>query len=535
LVEVRDNDTRRPWLRKSRAAALGFGLGATLALSPFVWAENPTGTNNPPPVGNTAAETMTSPIALMQHQSFAPLVKKVSPAVVNISVTQSAASDTMAEEPEQGTSPGSPNSPFDEFLRRFFDQQNPNGQRHLFPQMPGGQAHRIALGSGFIIDPSGYVVTNSHVVGNAGKVEVTLQDDSKYPAKIIGRDPKTDIALLKIKADKPLPSVSFGDSSAAQVGDWVMAVGNPFGLGGTVTTGIISARGRDIHSGPFDDFLQIDAPINRGNSGGPTFNLDGQVIGINTAIYSPNGGSVGIGFAVPSSVAKTVVAQLQEHGKVSRGWLGVQIQEVTPAIAASLDLQGEHGALVAVVTPNSPGAKAGLKQGDVILSFNGSEVSRLRDLPRLVAETAPDTGAKMKVWRNGQTTELQAMLGELPNNEQVASATDGQEQDESAARADALGMHFALLNSQLRRELHTGKEVQGVVVARVDPGSAADEVGLSEGDVVVAIDQQPVKTPQEAAARLKEAAASPKKSALLLLNRRGVTQYVGLNLSANQG
>jgi serine protease Do len=361
-----------------------------------------------------------------------------------------------------------------------------------------------------------------------------LQDDSKYSAKIIGRDPKTDIALLKIKADKPLPYVTFGDSSTGQVGDWVMAVGNPFGLGGSVTTGIISARGRDIHSGPFDDFLQIDAPINRGNSGGPTFNLDGQVIGINTAIYSPNGGSVGIGFAVPSNIAKTVVAQLEEHGKVSRGWLGVQIQQVTPAIAASLGLKGEHGALVAVVTPDSPGAKAGLKQGDVILTFNGNEVSRLRDLPRLVAETAPETGVKMKVWRNGQTEELHATLGELPNNEQVASATNGQEQDESA-RADALGMHLAPLNSQLRRELHTGKDVQGVVITRVDPGSAAAEVGLSDGDVVVAIDQQPVKTPQEAAAKLKEAAASPKKSALLLLNRRGTTQYVGVNLSGNQG
>src|SRR6202035_4085556 len=206
-----------------------------------------------------------------------------------------------------------------------------------------------------IIDASGYVVTNSHVVGDASKVEVTLQDDSKYPAKIIGRDPKTDIALLKIKADKPLPYVTFGDSSAAQVGDWVMAVGNPFGLGGTVTTGIISARGRDIHSGPFDDFLQIDAPINRGNSGGPTFNLDGQVIGINTAIYSPNGGSVGVGLAWPPNLAKTVVAQLEEHGKVSRGWLGVQIQEVTPAIASSLGLQREHRAVAAGITPDSPG------------------------------------------------------------------------------------------------------------------------------------------------------------------------------------
>jgi serine protease Do len=477
---------------------------------------------------------MTSPIALMQHQSFAPLVKKVSPAVVNISVTQNAAADETAEESETTPFPGFPNSPFDEMLRRFFEQQNPSGQRHVFPQMPGGEAHRIALGSGFIIDPSGYVVTNSHVVGNASKVEVTLQDESKHTAKIIGRDPKTDIAVLKIDSDKPLPFVTFGDSSGAQVGDWVMAVGNPFGLGGTVTTGIISARGRDIHSGPFDDFLQIDAPINRGNSGGPTFNLDGQVIGINTAIYSPNGGSVGIGFAVPSNVAKTVVAQLEQHGKVSRGWLGLQIQEVTPAIAASLGLQGEHGALVAVVTPNSPAAKAGLKQGDVVLSFNGAEVGRLRDLPRLVAETAPDGSAKMKVWRSGQTVELQATVGELPNTDQVASAAGGQEEEQSA-RADAMGMHFTPLNNQLRQELHIGKDDQGVAITRVDPGSAADEVGVSAGDVVVAINQQPIKTPQEAAAKLKEAAASPKKSALLLLNRHGVTQYVGVTLGGNQG
>jgi serine protease Do len=533
LSEIKNGGTRHAWLGKSRTAALGFGLGATLALSPMVWAENPTATDKPPQAA-TAAETMTSPIALVQHQSFAPLVKKVSPAVVNISVTQSAAPDAMAEEPELMPSPGFPNSPFDEFLRRFFEQQNPSGQRHLFPQVPGGQAHRIALGSGFIIDPSGYVVTNSHVVGNAGKVEVTLQDDSKYTAKIVGRDPKTDIAVLKIKADKPLPYVTFGNSAAAQVGDWVMAVGNPFGLGGTVTTGIISARGRDIHSGPFDDFLQIDAPINRGNSGGPTFNLDGQVIGINTAIYSPNGGSVGIGFAVPSNVAKVVVAQLEEHGKVSRGWLGVQIQQVTPAIAASLGLHDEHGALVAVVTQNSPAAKAGLKQGDVILSFNGSEVGRLHDLPRLVAETPPETAAKIKVWRNGQTVELQATVGELSNTDQLASTNGGQEEEQSP-QADALGMHFATLTGQLRKELHVAKDVQGVVITRVDPGSVADDVGLGEGDIVVAIDQQPVKSPEEAAAKLKEVTASPKKSALLLLNRHGVTQYVGVNLGGNQG
>jgi len=522
-----------PWLRKKRVAAIGFGLGATLALSPFVWAENPPIANNPSPLAPAAPQTLTSPVALIQQQSFAPLVKKVSPAVVNISVSQKADADAMAEEPEMTPSPNFPNSPFDEFLRRFFEQQGSGGQRHLFPQIPDGQARRIALGSGFIIDPTGYVVTNSHVIGDAAKVEVTLQDNAKYSAKIIGRDPKTDLAVLKINADKPLPYVKFGDSSAAQVGDWVMAVGNPFGLGGTVTTGIISARGRDIHSGPFDDFLQIDAPINRGNSGGPTFNLEGEVIGINTAIYSPNGGSVGIGFAVPSNVAKPIVAQLEEHGKVSRGWLGVQIQEVTPAIAASLGLHGEQGALVAVVTPGSPGAKGGIKQGDVILSFNGSEVSHLRDLPRLVAGTAPDAGPTMKVWRNGQTVELQAKVGEL-TNEKIASANGGEDEDQPA-KAEAMGMHFAPLTAQLRRELHVAKDVHGVVVTRVDHGSAAQDVGLSEGDVLVTIDQQAVNTPEEAAEKLKEVANSPKKSALLLLNRHGVTQYVGVNLGGNNG
>jgi serine protease Do len=533
LVVFKNSDIAHPWLNRKRAAAIGFGLGATLALSPFVWAENPPITDNPARVTPAVPQTLTSPVALIQQQSFAPLVKKVSPAVVNISVSQKAEADAMVEEPEMAPSPGFPNSPFDEFLRRFFEQQGQGGQRRLFPQSPNGQAKRIALGSGFIVDPSGYVVTNSHVVGDATKVEVTLQDDSKYTAKIVGHDPKTDIAVLKITADKPLPYVAFGNSSEAQVGDWVMAVGNPFGLGGTVTTGIISARGRDIHSGPFDDFLQIDAPINRGNSGGPTFNLEGEVIGINTAIYSPNGGSVGIGFAVPSNVARTIVAQLEEHGKVSRGWLGVQIQEVTPAIAASVGLHGEQGALVAVVTPGSPGAKAGIKQGDVILAFNGNEVSRLRDLPRLVAGTAPDTGATMKVWRNGQTVELQTKVGELAN-EQVASA-GGAPDEEQPTKAEALGMHFAPLTSQLRRQLHVGKDVHGAVVAQVDSGSAAEDVGLSEGDIVVAIDQQPVNTPQEAAEKLKEVSKSSKKSALLLLNRHGVTQYVGVNLGNNNG
>jgi serine protease Do len=545
MTESSPDHGRRPKLTRGRAAALGFGLGASLALTPLVWAESGSAASGAPPANapsaaaplaaTTVPQTMTSPVALIQQQSFAPLVKKVLPAVVNISVTQKSDADQMAEEPEMAPFQGFPNSPFGEFMRRFFEQQAPNGEQHLFPQIPGDQAQRIALGSGFIVDPRGYVVTNNHVIGNAEKVEVILQDKTRYRAQVVGRDPKTDLAVLKIKADKPLPYVSFGDSSAAQVGDWVMAVGNPFGLGGTVTTGIISARGRDINEGPYDDFLQIDAPINRGNSGGPTFNLEGQVIGINTAIYSPNGGSVGIGFAIPSNEARTIVAQLEEHGKISRGWLGVQIQQVTPAIAASLGLKNGHGALVAVVTPDSPGTKAGLRQGDVILAFDSSEIDELRDLPRLVAETAPDSKATLSVWRNGKTMSLEATVGELPDNAKVASAETGKE-EVPPAEAAAVGMHFEPLNDRLRRELHVAKDVQGVVVTRVDNGSAAEDGGVTDGDIVVAVNQEPVDSPQQAADKLNEAAHSSRKSALLLLNRHGVTEYVGVNLATrNQG
>jgi serine protease Do len=469
------------------------------------------------------------------HQSFAPLVKKVSPAVVNISVTEKSDVEGLSERmPDQFRG-----SPFDDFLRRFFEQHNAEGQGQLplrpfrgGPDLQEGGAKRIALGSGFIVDPSGYLVTNNHVVGEAAKVEVTLQDNSKYTAQIVGRDPRTDIAVLKIKADKPLPAVSFGDSNAAQVGDWVIAVGNPFGLGGSVTTGIISARGRDIHTGQFDDFLQIDAPINRGNSGGPTFNLNGEVIGINTAIYSPNGGSVGIGFAVPSNVAKQVVNQLESHGKVARGWLGVQIQEVTPAIAASLGLHDEHGALVSVVTPNSPGAEAGLKQGDIVLSFNGSEVKQLRDLPRLVAAVPPGSTATLGIWRSGQSTDLQVKLGDAPENPQIAAAADQPSRED---RADAAGLHLAPLTNDLRRELRLGRDVHGVFITGIDGGSVAEGGGLKRGDILVSINQQPVNTPEQAAARLQEIAKSPQKSALLLLNRHGVSQYVGINLDKNEG
>jgi len=516
---------RRPWLKGRRGVALAAGLGATLALSPLVWAE----TTPTPSTTTNSATPIPSPT--IPQQSFAPLVKRVLPAVVNISVTEKPGATDMSDE-SFGDNSGQ-NSPFDQFLKRFFDQ-NGNGQ---FPREFGGGPNdesgvkRIALGSGFIIDPAGYIVTNNHVVGQAAKVQVILQDGDKYVAKIVGRDSRTDLALLKIDAGKSLPSVAFGDSNAAQIGDWVVAVGNPFGLGGSVTTGIISARGRDLHEGQFDDFLQIDAPINRGNSGGPTFNLQGQVIGINTAIYSPNGGSVGIGFAIPSNEASKVVAQLKEHGKVDRGWLGVQIQEVTPAIASSLGLKNDQGALVAVVTPNSAAAKAGLKQGDVVMSFNGQEIKKLRDLSRFVAGTQPGSTSNMVVWRDGKEMTLPVTVGEAPENPKQVASANQPEHDENADSSEALGMHFAPLTRDLRRELGVGHDVSGVVITGIDDGSLADDLGLSRGDIVQAINQQPVKSPQEAAHKLQQIAQSPHKNALLLLNRHGVTQYVGITVN----
>ncbi len=528
-----------PWVGKARSAAVGFGLGATLALSPLVWAQNPS-TDTPP----NAAPPLSHGAPTLPQQSFAPLVKRVLPAVVNISVTEQSGPEMMGysgRDQELRQFRGMPDqfrgSPFEDFMRRFFDNNggdDDSGTPGPFSEGPGdGGAKRIALGSGFIVDPSGIVVTNNHVVAKSSKVEVVLQDNSRYPARILGRDPRTDLAVLKIKADKPLPYVALGDSSAAQVGDWVIAVGNPFGLGGSVTTGIISARGRDIHSGQFDDYLQIDAPINRGNSGGPTFNANGEVIGINTAIYSPNGGSVGIGFAVPSNVAKNVVEQIEKSGKVSRGWLGVQIQEVTPAIAASLGLGDEGGALVANVTPNSPASRAGLKQGDVILSFDNADLKKMRDLPRLVSNAQPEAPAPITVWRNGQRKELRVTLGEMPDNLQTASARGSELGEEQGA--EALGMRFGALTPDLRRQMRVGRDVQGVVVTGIDRNSPAELFGVSRGDVLVSINQEPVRDPDEAAQTLRKIANSPQKNALLLLNRNGTSRYVGVTLGKNAG
>jgi serine protease Do len=518
-------------------------LAATMALA---FAASPVSTS-----WAQADTPATSPLAAALP-SFSPLVKKVMPAVVNISANIKPGADTSDDQDQDSLDNGGgdddqdqdqgpdvgpqqrgfPQSPFDEMLRRFFEQQGRGGQGQ--GQAPRSTEHSVALGSGFIIDPTGYVVTNNHVVQNADKVTVIFQDASEHTAKIIGRDTKTDLALLKIDAPKPLPYVSWGKSENEQVGDWVLAVGNPFGLGGSVSPGFVSARGRDIHAGPYDDFLQIDASINRGNSGGPTFNLNGEVVGINTAIYSPNGGSVGIGFAIPSDLAKPVIDQLREHGKVDRGWLGVQIQQVTPEIAKSLGLPKEEGALVADVTAGGPAAKAGFQQGDVILSFNGHDINKVRDLPIVVAETPVGQAAKVHVWRKSGETDLSATIAQMPDNPQVALNTHGGNQNGTATPSEnstAMGLHLSPLNSDLRQRLHIGKDVKGVVVTSVADNSPLADLGLQRGDVIESVNQKATTSPQEVASALSDAKnAKGNQNVLILLNRNGVNQYVALSL-----
>jgi serine protease Do len=362
-------------------------------------------------------------------------------------------------------------------------------------------------------------------------VTVLFQDNSRHTAKVIGRDEKTDIALLKIDTNQKLPYVTWGNSDDAKVGDWVVAVGNPFGLGGSVTAGIISALGRDINEGLYDDFLQIDAPINRGNSGGPTFNLHGQVIGINTAIYSPSGGSVGIGFAVPSNIAEHVIVQLKEHGHVTWGWLGVTIQNVTPAIVKSLGLDPDNptGALVASVTADSPTPKAGIEQGDVITAAGGHEIKTVHDLPRLVAATPVGSKLPLTIMRDGKQRTVEAFIGEMPQN--VASEEREAAQPGSSKTANALGMQLLPLDPQQRRELKVPKDVNGAVVGQVASGGPAGDLGIQPGDVIVSVDQKPVASPENAATQLKQAAAQG--NVLLLLNRHGMSRFVGLSIENN--
>jgi serine protease Do len=384
-----------------------------------------------------------------------------------------------------------------------------------------------ALGSGFIIDPQGYIVTNNHVAGDAAKITVTLQDGTAYPGKLIGKDPETDLALVKIDADHPLPYVKFSEGPTPRPGAWVIAVGNPFGLDHTATAGIVSATGRAIGEGPYDDFIQIDAPINKGNSGGPTFNLKGEVVGVNTAIYSPSGGSVGIGFAIPAVIARNVIQQLREHGHVERGWLGVEIQAVNADMAQSLGLRGPRGAIVAKVMDDGPAKAAGVKQGDVVLSVNGKEVRDAGDLSRQIANLGPGSEAKLELLRNGEKTTVPIKLAKRPSEEKLAANKNGGNSSAEAGSA-VLGMQLATLSNQTRQNYGIDDDVQGAVITNVEPDSAAAEKGLSEGDVIVSVANHRVRTPSEVTRQIGEVRKSGRKAVLMLVHSGKGDRFVAL-------
>ena len=431
--------------------------------------------------------------------SFADLVERVSPAVVTVTVEERA-------EPTKQINPEDLPEPF----RDFFNQFGQGGRQFQMPHKA------VAMGSGFIIDKQGYIVTNNHVVDGARKITVKLPDGREFDAKLVGADQPTDIAVIKVKSDKPLPTVDFGDDHQVRVGDWVIAVGNPFGLSNTVTAGIISSIGRDVGNGPYTDYLQIDAPINRGNSGGPTFDLQGKVIGMNSMIYSPSGGSVGIGFAIPSSTIHEVVAQLESHGKVARGWLGVQIQNLTPEIAASVGAKDSKGAIVASIVPGSPAAKAGFKPGDLVLAVNGKSVEDSRDLTRRVAVLLAGSKASFTLVRDGKNRTITATVG-ARKEEQVASNQAPEMNSSVGTTGEAMGLGLAAVTPDVRRAYNLDDHVNGVLVTRVDPESDAADKGIEPGDVVVSVGNRPVHTPQDIKASVAGAQSQGRKSVLVLV------------------
>ncbi|HEY3776653.1 MAG TPA: Do family serine endopeptidase [Rhizomicrobium sp.] len=447
--------------------------------------------------------------------SFADLVERVSPAVVTVTVEQ-------RMKPVQNFNPEDLPEPF----RDFFNQFGESGGRQF--SMP---RKAVAMGSGFIIDKSGFIVTNNHVVADGHKITVKLPDGREFTAKLLGSDEATDIALLKIKSDKPLPTVEFGDDHAIRVGDWVIAVGNPFGLSNTVTAGIISSIGRDVGNGPYTDYLQIDAPINRGNSGGPTFDLRGKVIGMNSMIYSPSGGSVGIGFAIPSSTIHDVVAQLETHGRVARGYLGVQIQNVTPEIAQSLGSHDVKGAIVASVVGGGPASKAGFKPGDVVLAINGKSVEDSRDLTRRVAAIAAGNKAAFTIVRGGSQKTLTARIG--ARKEERMASNSGPEQNSSAVAStgEAMGLGLTAVTPDVRRNYNLDDHVNGVLITRVDPESDAADKGIQPGDVVVSVGNKSVHTPQDIKSQLAGAHATGRKSVLVLIDGNNGQRFVALKIA----
>lgn len=472
-----------------------------------------------PPVANDAQAQNAGPA------SVADLAEGLLDAVVNISTSQKVSGGGNNDSVPMPRLPEG--SPFQDFFDEFFkDREGGNRQSPRRVQ---------SLGSGFVIDAEeGIVVTNNHVIADADEIEVNFSDGEKLVAELIGTDPKTDIAVLKIDPDKKkLTQVPFGDSDKMRIGDWVMAIGNPFGLGGTVTVGIISARNRDINAGPYDDFIQTDASINRGNSGGPLFNMNGEVIGINTAIISPSGGSIGIGFSIPSELALGVIDQLREFGETRRGWLGVRIQTITDDLADSLGLDSTAGALVASVSEDSPAEAAGLLVGDVILRFDNKPVNTMRRLPRIVAETQIGKEVDVEIWRDGALQKVGVTVGRLDETTpQLASATPPADRP-ITQEVPEIGLTLSSITDELRTRFELPEDAKGVMVVQVDNASSAAEKGVRAGDVIVEVGQQEVNSPGEVADRVRELRDEDKPSVLLLLDRAGDLQFVAVKLAAS--
>ncbi len=467
------------------------------------------------------------PAAARGPDNIADVAEQVIDAVVNVSTSQKvdAHIGNLPDLP-----PGSPMEKFfEDFFKRHRGQGGPGDQDQDEPR------HVNSLGSGFIIDPSGLVVTNNHVIDGADEISVILNDGTKLKAELVGKDAKSDIALLRVHADKPLHAVKFGDSDKMRLGEWVIAIGNPFSLGGTVTAGIVSARHRDINSGPYDNYIQTDAAINRGNSGGPLFNLNGEVIGINTAIISPSGGSIGIGFAIPSDSATPVIDQLQKYGEARRGWLGVRIQQVTDELAESLNLGTPRGALVAGVDDKGPAKPAGIEAGDVVVTFDGHDIKEMRDLPRIVADTPVGKEVDVVVIRKGKEQTRKVTIGRLKEDVKVASADDKKDNPppEKSVVQKTLGLELSSLTDDLRHRFKIRDNVKGVLVTGVDPDAANDapDKHLAAGDVIAEVQYQAVNTPADLQKRVDELKQQGKKVAVLLVaNGDGETRFVALTL-----
>ncbi|MDA9463432.1 Do family serine endopeptidase [Bradyrhizobium sp. CCBAU 53415] len=507
-----DTTTSRKILRPRRLALLGTVAALGVAVLAAAPGSSPFGMH-PFIAPAQAAEAAATP------PGFGDLVSKVKPAVISVRVKIDQDNDKSAML-QQNRMNSDEDTPFDQFSRQF-GFRFPDGMNGI-PR----QRHQVITGegSGFFISADGYAVTNNHVVDHAESVQVTMDDGTTYTAKVVGTDPKTDLALIKVDGKKDFPFVKFSDQKP-RIGDWVVAVGNPFGLGGTVTAGIVSASGRDIGNGPYDDFIQIDAPINKGNSGGPAFDMNGNVIGVNTAIFSPSGGSVGIGFDIPASTAKLVVAQLKDKGAVTRGWLGVQVQPVTSDIADSLGLKEARGAIVDNPQPGSPAAKAGIEAGDVITAVNGTTIKDSRDLARTIATLAPGTSVKLDVFRNGDSRTMTVALGELPNERQAKGNGTDEGRGQPSAGTPRLGLSLAPAGDV------QGAGQKGLVVTEVDPQGPAAQHGIQTGDVILNVGGKAVANVGEVRSELAQAKSSGKRSVLLQVRSAEATRFVAVPLA----